>query len=1089
MERALCPVLIGREEQLSLLEDALLAAHRGEGQMVVLAGEAGMGKTRLATELQKRALKGGTVAMWGGCAEAELSLPYLPFLEAIGNYLRSVDVAQLRERLGPVRRELAHLFPQLESERVARDVGDPTENKLRLFEAVLALLNIPADEHGLLVVVEDLHWAEASTRELLDYLTRRLRNMRVMVLATYRQDELHRKHPLLPMVQGWRRAAVAQLVELTPLSPPRVADMVSAIFDREQVGAEFRDFIHARSEGNPFVLEELLKAALDQGGIFRTHTGWDRKALDQLKIPPTVRDTILLRVERLSEEQAEILRTAAVLGPSFEYETLVAVAGRDKDSVQAALHAFVQQQLMEESPQARARYRFRHALTREAVYEDLIAPKREELHARAAQALRELPGTPAVDLAHHLLAANRWQEAIPVCIKAAEEAERRRAYREAADLFLRVLPHLTDGLTRGQIMCRVGRAWWMAGDPSKAQPYLDEGVHRLEESGQMREAAKYRLTLGRCHWERSRQDLARIEYARARASLEPAGPSEDLAIAYVRLAGLHSFDLEFAEALALAEKAVAVAEAAKVDPPRIWAYIFLGTGMAGLGQVQEGLEYLDRSYREAVDRDLDHIAANALFNAIGTHIRGFRAREALTKVKLLHEHQTGDRRVAVLASLAEGRIYGWALGEPEKARRALEESLELAREIDASTWVIWNQIVLAAVYGTLGRFDEGLRELPARDVLRERQDLLPFATASVRLHLDAGDLDRSVQEARQVPGLVEGRRHLSIARLLVDTAVEALLKAGQIEDADQLVTGTPMDGAGDGDPYGSRMEGRLALARGDISVAVNRLGAAADFLDQVGYRLEESRTRRLLAEAHARGGDRAAAETELRRVIAYADEFGAVVEGQRAREQLAQQGIHVEAEPPASAEADVHQASERLVTVLFVDVRGYSAMTGQQAPSEIADKVAAFQRWAKQEIERHHGLVDKFAGDAVMATFNVSGVRLDHCLHAVQAALAIRDKAAYAGLPVGVGIAVGPAVVGQLTEGANLTVLGETTNLAARLQAQAQAGQILLSAEAFRRTQEWLNAHEVEAGPETLELKGFMQPVGAFRLAAPKGMR
>ncbi len=224
---------------------------------------------------------------WGGCSAAELALPYLPFLEAVGNYRRA-NLEQLRQRLGPARRELAYLFPQLDTERAPRDVGDPTETKLRLFEAVLSLLTIPADQQGLLVVIEDLHWADASTRELLDYLARRLRDTRIMVLATYRSDELYRKHPLLPVVQGWRRAGVAEVIELKPLPPDGVADMVHAIFD-QPIRAEFRDFLHDRSEGNPFVLEEFLKAALDRGDIYRTQARWERKSLDELKIPPGTR--------------------------------------------------------------------------------------------------------------------------------------------------------------------------------------------------------------------------------------------------------------------------------------------------------------------------------------------------------------------------------------------------------------------------------------------------------------------------------------------------------------------------------------------------------------------------------------------------------------------------------------------------------------------------------------------------------------------------------------------------------------------------------------------------------------------------------
>ncbi len=672
---------------------------------------------------------------WGGCSAAEVALPYLPFLEAVGNYRRA-NLEQLRQRLGPAQRELAYLFPQLDTERAPRDVGDPTETKLRLFEAVLSLLTIPADQQGLLVVIEDLHWADASTRELLDYLARRLRDTRIMVLATYRSDELYRKHPLLPVVQGWRRAGVAEVIELKPLPPDGVADMVHAIFD-QPIRAEFRDFLHNRSEGNPFVLEEFLKAALDRGDIYRTQARWERKSLDELKIPPTVRDTILLRVERLSEDQAEILRVAAVLGESFAYQTLVAVSGRDKDVVQAALHNFVQQQLTEEHPERRGQYRFRHALTREAIYEDLIAPRREELHARGAEVLRQQPRTNAVDLAHHLLAASRWEEAIPMCIKAAEEAERRRGYLEAVELYGRVLPHLTDRLTRGQILARLGNAYFLAGDPGRAQPYLEEGIQRMDECRQGIEAASYRLSLDRCYRDRSRPDLARAEYERARESLEPQGPSEDLANAHVHL-------------------------------PRL---------------------------------------------------------------ELLRALHLGGALQARRPAYTEAGTYWW-LGEPEKAFRALEKALPLARAADDTLAVTNIQRILASVYAELGNFQEARRLLRGLEVPSERQGIAWDRATAIRIAL-ASDTEAAVREAQPVFEPLEWMP-LFQRRLLFDQAVEAFLKAGMTVEAGQLVVRTRTEEPGDRNPHQARMEGRLALAQGDLMRALSHLNAAGRILARGG---------------------------------------------------------------------------------------------------------------------------------------------------------------------------------------------------------------------------------------------------------------
>jgi class 3 adenylate cyclase len=194
------------------------------------------------------------------------------------------------------------------------------------------------------------------------------------------------------------------------------------------------------------------------------------------------------------------------------------------------------------------------------------------------------------------------------------------------------------------------------------------------------------------------------------------------------------------------------------------------------------------------------------------------------------------------------------------------------------------------------------------------------------------------------------------------------------------------------------------------------------------------------------------------------------------------------AEEPEAAPEPAIAAGERLVTSLFADVRGYTQIMRDGAPEQVADQIATLHRWAAAEVARRHGIVDKFAGDAVMATFNAVGARVDHATLALEAALALRDKAALADLPVGVGIASGPAVVGRGVGGANMSVLGTATNLAARLQTAAAGGEILLSDEAYRRVEAWLQERGLDARREELELKGFDGKQVAFRLPAPSSL-
>ena len=1145
LDRALCPVLVGRAQQLEALEDALLAADRGEGQVVILAGEAGMGKTRLAEELQSAARRAGTVVMEGSCSEAELALPYLPFLEAIGNYLAVADLDALRERLGPFRRELAQLFPQMDPEASHGDGGDPTQGRLRLFEALLALLRIPADEHGVLLIVEDIHWADASTRELLDYMTRRLRTTRIMVLATYRSDELHRRHPLLPLVQGWRRSGTARIVELEHLTPDGIADMIRAIFDTDEVTDEFRDFLYERSEGNPFVAEELLKASIDRGDIYRTDSGWERRALGELgTLPRTVTDSVLLRLERLSDEEAEILHSASVLGRSFDYRTLAAMAGPSEERVQEGLRLFVQQQLMEEESDTH-RYRFRHALTREAIYNDLITPRRLALHARAAEALSVIPGTPPVDLAYHLLAAERRSEAIPVVLSAAADAERRLGFGEAVALYERIVPFLEDDLQRAEVLCLQGQAYWWAREGPRGQSLLEEGVPGLERAGRAREAAHFRLVLGRIYWERSQPEQARAEYERARDELEPLGPSEDLAVAYTRLAGLRLFQYEADRTVELARRAREIAAAAGADAARLWADVFVGSGLIfGESTRQEGYALLDQVAREALERGWPWIASNAMFNGLETRVYSYGPRDALERVPAFRDlttRYTLPGGPGAVAEYVEGsaRMY---MGEPEAARALLAASLRVSEETGFSTFAGWARRELALALSMLDRHAEARAALPGSSGRQERQDAVPVAANAMRVLFDGGDLDAALSEALPAMDLLARRASDWVVeeRRLADTLVEVLLGADRRADAERVMGIVRAAGVRADDPYVRRAEGRWSLATGDASTAATSFEQAGSTFRGVDYRDDEWRTRRALADALAAIGQGEKAERELRAVQLEAQEHGHVAEARRAGEALAALGAaprpagaalqgrrraRTKAQPGVGTEGDRADEASRapgrrglgrrarelpqakralaaeartagasqlrlsrsrptevVATVMFLDVRGYTEQTARRAPQDTVDRLSSLHRWAKTEVERHHGAVDKFAGDAVMAVFNASGARLDHAVHALQAALAIRDKAAYAGMPVGIGLATGPAVVGRLTDGANVSAVGESTNLAARLQAAASAGEILLGEETYRRVKEWLATRGIDAHADDLELKGFDRPISAFRL-------
>jgi class 3 adenylate cyclase len=1002
-------------------------------------------------------------------------------VEAIGNYLAAQDVAVLGERLGPARRELAQLFPQLSDGTPPEPTGDPAQAKLRLFEALVALLATASERQPVLLVVDDIHWADESTRELLDHLSRRLAALAALLVVTYRADELHRRHPLAPVLQSWRRSGLAETVKLEPLGPEGVAEMIRVMFDAPAIEADLRTPMFERSEGNPFVLEEMLKEAIDRGDIVRTGVGWERRSLGELEIPETVRDTILLRLQRLHEEHTTILQAAAVLGRSFEYPTLVAVSGAKEGAVNTALEAAIGQQLIEEHPDTLGSYRWRHALTQEAIYTDMVMPRRQQLHSRAADALAAQPSMRSIDVAHHLLGAARFAEAVPLCFRSADEAERTLAYGDAVAVLERALPHVADPLERARALCAIGRLSWFNGQPVAAAHFLLEGVEGLESLGQPVEAAPFRVYLGRCHWESSRSDLADEEYEAARAVLEEAGPSADLATAYVRIAGLRVFAFDYEGCVEAARRGMEVGEAAGADFERTWAHAFLSMGLLGT-DVAEGLAVSDAVYEEAAAKGYWLVASNTTYNDIWCRVHllqpGLEERlERLGELPFL------PAAFSLRLSLGYVRLETADLPEALEAARAARDEYEVLRQQK----MLWRADVnTAEVLVEMGRADEAAGVLPPVSERSDLQDIVYDGNAQVRVRLDRGQTADAVELAKEI---LEHAESFAMYRGTLAVAVEAFLAAGRIEDARAVVAKGRANPTPAGKALLDEAEARVLLAERSPEAAVPLLRSAVDELRELGYRLAGWRATVALAEALGRSGGADEAAALLRELVPPAEAVQAMRVASAARAVAEELGIDLPAAQPGSVGVDpapeTPSFGERLVTSLFADVRGYTTIAAESSPQELTERMTGLYRFAKTEVERHFGIVDKFAGDAVMATFNVSGGRIDHCVQALQAALALRDKAALLDLRLGIGIAVGPAVLGPGASDANVSVRGVATNLAARLQAAAEGGEIVLSEEAFRRVEDWLSERGLTARRDQVELKGFEGPQEAYRIAAP----
>jgi DNA-binding CsgD family transcriptional regulator len=435
--------MVGRDAELGRLLALLDDAEAGRSVAALVSGDAGVGKSRLVREVAQLAAGRGFTVLSGQCAELGDSVPYLPLADALRGAAQSSGV---RDALSS-RPALSRLLPDSGDGRPA-DEDRSGLARQQMFGAVLGLLTELAAGAPVLLVLEDLHWADASTRDLVTFLSRMLHRERVALIGTYRTDDLHRRHPLRPVVAELQRLPGVISVDLAPLEPSALAEHLTAAAPGRLNATELND-IMARAEGNAYYAEELLAASVSG------YPG-DRNAL-----PAGLAALLLSRVEQLSDATQRVLRAAAVAGRKADDELVRAASGLEAAEYEGAVREAVTHQLL--VPDGTEGYVFRHALLREAVYADLLPGERTRLHATMTSLLSEpqrltVPGT-AAELAQHCLASHDIPGAFAASVRAGEEAERlgapaeaHRHFDQALALWERVVePEKTAGMARGKL--------------------------------------------------------------------------------------------------------------------------------------------------------------------------------------------------------------------------------------------------------------------------------------------------------------------------------------------------------------------------------------------------------------------------------------------------------------------------------------------------------------------------------------------------------------------------------------------------------------------------------------------------------------
>ncbi len=885
---------VGRVGELAELELAVREASCARPALVLLGGDSGVGKTRLVGELQQRLAaardngdqdQAPLILRGDGVEQSDGELPYAPILAALRPLVRERHPA-LQTLSGGSRSQLATILPGLDDEARLRDERPGPSAQLRLFEAVLELLDCLSEAAPLVLILEDMHWADRSTRTFVSFLARSLRQERVCLLLTYRADELHRRHPLRPLLSELERLERARRIELEPFDREELREALADILGAEPQPA-LLERLFDRSEGNPLYTEELLAAGLDGRGA----------------APQSLRDAFLGRIERLSADAQRVGRAVAV-GRSLDEPTLTTVTGLDRDALPAALREAVAEQVL--VPDDGGRFCFRHALLREALYDDLLPGERGELHIALAQWLeqqceggdeeRELERATAI--AAHYGAAGDQPNALRSTIAAAQSAHDVLAFGEAADLTERALelwPRVADaqeiaGLDHVELLRRAAIAHSVLDDRARSEVLLNEALRELDPE---REPARYAALLARLSrtiWSLNRGNEAVAMAERALEMLPAEDPAGVRPLLLAWLARQRFLRGRFRESITAGETALAAAVAAGNRVAECEVLNTLGMARAALQEVDEGVALLRRAVQIARENeDVDSIAT-ATSNLADTLAIAGRTDAALAIARAgvadtpRHHPRSHDWMTLTLSELAleagdwqlarenlsppPSRLAGiqfifrqlreadlaLAVGDEDTAARCLDSVAELVAASPEPQWI--------GLYGAL-RADllarrrdlDGARAAVQRALDRLEvctDDVIRIARVSVTGVLVEAD---RAQRARDLRETADRREAVTRARIHVDRLAAAAQEGGPVERA-RLAQG----------------RAELARARGRPTAKEWRRSAAAWEEVQRPYPVAIARWRE--AEALAGADDRAGAATAAGAALELAERLG-----------------------------------------------------------------------------------------------------------------------------------------------------------------------------------------------------------------------
>jgi class 3 adenylate cyclase/tetratricopeptide (TPR) repeat protein len=897
-----------RESELRTLERIVEDTAAGRGQIVALSGEPGVGKTRLADEGIRRAEGRRFRTLRGRGHQDEQPVPYSLWVQVVRGFLREAPAPLLYKVGAGCGPELVRLAPEVGDrlgQAPAAPTGDPGADQLRFFEGVAQFFLNVSHEAPLLILLDDVQWADPGSLRLLNYLAEPIRTQPILLLLTYRDSPEDESSLLRTVIQGLTRAHVLTPVPVRRMEGDPARRLVGAILGTKDPPTELVGMVGLKTGGNPLFVEELLRSMTEERQLVRHGERWEARAGPNVAIPATLRDVILKRVARAGERSQQVLSVAAVLGGEFDFDLLREVSGVEPESLLRELESLLRARLLREWEVApgRSTFRFADDQTREVLYHELSLVRRQQYHLKTARALEARGSGAARDLAGelalHYHRGNDLPKALEWTVTAGTNSARVYAREQAVSYFqtaLQILNAAPNDQTRARVLEQLGDEQEILGQYAEAARSRTEASGLHEQLGDRRRAGSL-LQLAATHsrWTALGEfEVNEATLVKARGLLESVPPSPELARLYLDYAAYLRAAGRFDESRPLLDRALQLAKS--VGNPTLEASVHLDVALTlPMGSREDVKREIDRALELGLESSppiaLMAYLRRAHFAATGYADMG-EAEEWIQKgAEYARKVNAADMEVALVGSLGAFTTM-WAADVDESARRA-ERHQQFLRD-HGQPQTVHNLLHLAWAPAMRGEFEEARKqmELAAAILSKEQawyQDTwFHWASGEIeRLRGDparAEELCRRSLDADRQRGATEfdGFRPIWFLSTLVDVAVQqnafdrADAYLAELELIVRQVGGSPARA------YLVRATGQLALARGDPSEAIRLLRESADLWRGVGWKLDLARTLVQLSTAEGAAGDPERRASALDQAITLFRAAGARLELERA---------------------------------------------------------------------------------------------------------------------------------------------------------------------------------------------------------------